>query len=90
MNDFDLKKYLTENKLTANSKVMDEVISNTSKTFKWFWGTDAKEIAKKVQALSDKDLKTLADTDYSESGGPQKIQLQFLKRELKKRGLTEK
>lgn len=88
MQDFNLKKYLSENKLTTNSRIMDEVVSNTSKAFKWFWGTDAKEIAKKVQALSDKDLKTLADTDWSGSGGPQKIQMQFLNRELKKRGLT--
>lgn len=68
---------------------INEVTSNTPKAFKWFWGTDAKEIAKRIQALSDKDLKTLADTDWSKSGGPQKVQKQFLDREIKKRGLDK-
>ena len=74
--------------ILKNRGMIAEVASNTPKAFKWFWGTDAKEIAKRVQALSDKELKTLADTDWEKAGGPQKIQKQFLDRELKKRGLV--
>ena len=70
-----------------NKKEVNEVTSNTSKAFKWFWGTDAKEIVKRVQALSDKELENLKDATQGATGGPQKIQKQFLDREFKKRGL---
>lgn len=70
-----------------NKKEVNEVTSNTSKAFKWFWGTDAKEIVKRVQALSDKELESLKDATQGATGGPQKIQKQFLDREFKKRGL---
>lgn len=66
---------------------LDEVTSNTSKAFSWFWGTDAKDIAKRIQKMSDKDLKTLASTNWKDSGGPAKIQKSFLDREIKKRNL---
>lgn len=85
-----LQSLANQDKYQASIEGMDEVTSNTPKAFKWFWGTDAKEIAKRIQALSDKDLKTLADTDWSKSGGPQKIQKQFLDREIKKRGLEDR
>jgi hypothetical protein len=70
-----------------NKKDVNEVTSNTSKAFKWFWGTDAKEIVKRVQALSDKELEILKDATQGATGGPQKVQKQFLDREFKKRGL---
>lgn len=85
-----LQSLANQDKYQASIEGMDEVTSNTPKAFKWFWGTDAKEIAKRIQALSDKDLKTLANTDWSKSGGPQKIQKQFLDREIKKRGLEDR
>lgn len=85
-----LQSLANQDKYQASIEGMDEVTSNTPKAFKWFWGTDAKEIAKRIQALSDKDLKTLVDTDWSKSGGPQKIQKQFLDREIKKRGLEDR
>jgi hypothetical protein len=84
-----LQSLANQDKYQASIEGMDEVTSNTPKAFKWFWGTDAKEIAKRIQALSDKDLKTLANTDWSKSGGPQKIQKQFLDKEIKKRGLED-
>jgi HPt (histidine-containing phosphotransfer) domain-containing protein len=79
-----------EKKEDKDEEGLNEVASNTSKAFKWFWGTDAKEIAKRVQALSDKELKNLKDATQGATGGPQKIQKSFLDREIKKRGLNEK
>lgn len=46
-----------------------------------------KRYLKKVQALSDKDLENLKDATQGATGGPQKIQKQFLDIELKKREL---
>ena len=82
-----LKTALEKESPKKTKKDISEVTSNTSKAFKQFWGTDAKEILKNVQALSDKDLKSLKDATQGATGGPQKIQKQFLDRELKKRGL---
>jgi len=81
------KSDLKKDKKTEDKEDLDEVTSNTSKAFSWFWGTDAKEIAKKIQNMSDKDLKNLASISWKDAGGPAKIQKQFLDREIKKRNL---
>ena len=96
--NFDLKKYLTENKLTSNSKLNEsndvkEIKANTSKLFNWFWEfSPAKDIAKRVSELNDEDLLSLYDEaeDLKRNGrlnNPRQIQLALLKKEINRRGL---
>jgi hypothetical protein len=74
--------------ILKNRGMIQEVTSNTSKAFNWFWGTDAKKIAKNVQDLPDNELLSLAKGDWGKSGGPAQIQKQYIDREIKKRGLV--
>jgi hypothetical protein len=96
--NFDLKKYLTENKLTSNSKLNEssdvkEIKANTSKLFNWFWdASPAKDIARRVSDLNDEDLLSLYDEaeDLKRNGrlnNPRQIQLALLKKEINRRGL---
>jgi len=96
--NFDLKKYLTENKLTSNSKLNEsndvkEIKANTSKLFNWFWdASPAKDIARRVSNLNDEDLLSLYDEadDLKRNGrlnNPRQIQLALLKKEIDRRGL---
>ena len=67
--------------------INEEITANTSKLFKSFYETDAKDIIKRVKELSDSDLKLLYKEDYSKSGGPQKIQMRTIEKEMKRRKL---
>jgi hypothetical protein len=72
-----------------------EITANTSKLFNWFWdASPAKDIAKRVSQLNDKDLLSLYDAaeDLKRNGrlrNPRQIQLALLKKEIDRRGLSE-
>jgi hypothetical protein len=96
--NFNLRKFLAENKLTSNSKSnksndLKEITANTSKLFNWFWdASPAKDIARRVSNLNDEDLLSLYDEseDLKRNGrlnNPRQIQLALLKKEIDRRGL---
>lgn len=96
--NFDLRKYLTENKLTSNSMLsessdLEEIKANTSKLFNWFWEpSSAKDIARRISDLDDEGLLSLYDEaeDLKRNGrlrNPRQIQLALLKKEIDRRGL---
>jgi hypothetical protein len=90
MDNFDLKKYLTENKLTKNSSLNEA--STTDKFLrKLFWDPDRtpQELADQIKNLSDEALLKWAKGSPSFLGNtPLAFQQKLVKIEMDKRGLS--
>jgi hypothetical protein len=90
-----LKKEIDRRGLSESVNDVKEITANTSKLFNWFWdASPAKDIAKRVSQLNDKDLLSLYDAaeDLKRNGrlrNPRQIQLALLKKEIDRRGLSE-
>ena len=69
MGNFDFKKYLVENKLTSNSKMLNEEIgdsnSNISKYFTWLKSSQAKQVYKSnLESIGNLKSNTINIPDY--------------------------
>lgn len=90
MDNFDLKKYLVENKLTVNSK-LDEASTTDKVLRKLFWNPDRtpQELADQIKKLSDDALIAWAKGDKAMiPNTPLAFQQRLVKIEMDKRGLS--
>ena len=92
MNNFDLKKYLSENKLTSNSKILAEEFNIKSILRKLGWAGETwtpQELASQIKKLDDSTLVAWSKGNKGIPNTPLAFQMKIVKAEMGKRGLEE-
>lgn len=93
MENFDLKKYLSENKLTSNSRKIDEGFDIKSVLRKLGWAGETwtpQELASQIKKLDDSTLIAWSRGNKGIPNTPLAFQMKIVNTEMEKRGLTEK
>ena len=74
--NFNLKKFLTENKLTTNARALEEVAEGTGASWKDLWDALQAALAKESDAEADNALKVIAKAAASKVGAHVKGKLE--------------